>query len=131
MTTEGDMTSSSSEDDEQLSDSESDSESGYDTESDNKDNASEEEDEEEDNTAQEEARHQRVRTDMDEMQRMIIDMEKVKMRLQFRFAAERQSKLERLAREEQERETDDQREVEAIQCLLFDHMGQHSRRYGR
>ncbi|KAG7383042.1 hypothetical protein PHYBOEH_010104 [Phytophthora boehmeriae] len=97
----------SSRDDDELGGSESESEYGSEEDTGSDDESDSEEDVEngeEDKAAEEEATRLRIRTDMDDMQRMMVDMEKVKMRLQFRFAAERQETMGRLAREEKERE---------------------------
>lgn len=87
------------------SDSDSDSGSGYNSGS--SDGTEEDEDNEDVETVAAAAKKQRVHADIDEMRRMMSDMDAIKARLRQRFAAERQARLERLEREDREREVQD------------------------
>ncbi|KAF1789836.1 hypothetical protein GQ600_17591 [Phytophthora cactorum] len=92
-----------------------DGDSSYDS---NSDSGSSEGDDSEEGSSEEEqdgeyvdaaaaAKKQRVRADIDEMRRMMGDMDTIKARLQHRLSAERQARIERLAREDREREEQD------------------------
>ncbi|KAG7391336.1 hypothetical protein PHYPSEUDO_005285 [Phytophthora pseudosyringae] len=89
------------------SDRGSDSDSGYSSGYDSEDGSGEEEEGDQDVEAAAAAKKQRVRGDIDEMHRMMADMDAIKTRLQQRFAAERQARAERLARDDREREVQD------------------------
>ncbi|POM78596.1 Hypothetical protein PHPALM_3852 [Phytophthora palmivora] len=93
-----------------MSSDSSDSDSEYDSESsvsssDDSDRGSGDEEEDNDQAgAEAAAKKERIHTDIDEMHRMMADMDAIKLRLQQRFATERQVRAERLAREGRERE---------------------------
>ncbi|EGZ23696.1 hypothetical protein PHYSODRAFT_295998 [Phytophthora sojae] len=112
------------------SDSASDSSSGYDSASSDRSSSgsssdgseSGEEDDDVDETDEAAAKKQRVRADMDEMRRMMADMDAVKARLQLRFAAERQARQDRLAREDREREVQEEARRRAEEEALARHV---------
>ncbi|KAG2765101.1 hypothetical protein PC129_g5561 [Phytophthora cactorum] len=85
----------------------SNSDSGSSEGDDSEEGSSEEEQDGEDVDASAVAKKQRVRADIDEMRRMMGDMDTIKARLLHRLSAERQARIERLAREVREREEQD------------------------
>ncbi|RLN95589.1 hypothetical protein BBJ28_00018340 [Nothophytophthora sp. Chile5] len=102
MGTAEDLAANASEEEEEAS------ESDDATDSDDEEEANSDGEEEEDSDRGDEDsvgdadKQQRVQADIEDMRKMVADMDKMKMRLQFRFAAERRANLEQRAREERE-----------------------------